>query len=142
MTIRNQFIPAARRRVSLLIIAMLSLLPAVRAFDIMPVDITVQLVPPYSSRIVDYVAPGNEKLRIIALQRDLTQPSYRFFLRMEVSVNGRVLFRTSHDWQPPATSIAPGVPVILDGADLQPYFDANHLEFVNFSRDQYIANPN
>ena len=139
---RNHFIPAARRQGALLIIAMLSLLPAARAFDIMPVDITVQLVPPYSSRIVDYVAPGNEKLRIIALQRDLTQPSYRFFLRMEVSVNGRVLFRSSRNWQPPATSIAPGVPVILDGADLQPYFDANHLDFVNFSRDQYIANPN
>jgi len=109
---------------------------------IMPVDLTVQLVPPYTSRIVDYVAPGNEKLRIIALQRDLTQASYRFFLRMEVSVNGQVLFRTNRNWVPPATTIAPGVPVILSGADLQPYFDVNHLDFVNFSRDQYIANPN
>jgi hypothetical protein len=110
--------------------------------SIMPVDITVQLVPPYTSRIVDYVAPGNEKLRIIALQRDLTQASYRFFLRMEVSVNGQVLFRTNRNWMPPPTTIAPGVPVILSGADLQPYFDVNRLDFVNFSRDQYIANPN
>lgn len=110
--------------------------------QVAPVDITVQLVPPYSSRIVDYVSPGNEKLRIIALQRDLTQVSYRFFLRMEVSVNGQVLFRTSSNWLPPATTIAPGMPVILGGADLQPYFDANHLDFVHFNRDQYITNPN
>jgi hypothetical protein len=110
--------------------------------QVAPVDITVQLVPPYSSRIVDYVAPGNEKLRIIALQRDLTQASYRFFLRMEVSVNGQVLFRTSNNWLPPATTIAPGMPVILGGADLQPYFDANHLDFIHFNRDQYIVNPN
>jgi hypothetical protein len=110
--------------------------------QIKAVDITVQLVPPYSSRIVDYVAPGNEKLRIIALQRDLTQASYSFFLRMEVSVNGQVLFRTSSNWQPPATTIAPGMPVILGGADLQPYFDANHLDFIHFNRDQYVTNPN
>ncbi|OQP62620.1 hypothetical protein A3860_26785 [Niastella vici] len=110
--------------------------------QVAPVDITVQLVPPYTSRIVDYVSPGNEKLRIIALQRDLTQASYRFFLRMEVSVNGQVLFRTSRNWQPTPITVAPGTPVILDGADLQAYFDANHLDFVNFNRDRYVANPN
>ena len=137
-----QLISVIRKRYILLFITMLCLLQSALPRGVAPVDITVQLVPPYSSRIVDYVAPGIEKLRIIALQRDLTQASYRFFLRMEVSVNGQVLFRTSSNWLPPATTIAPGMPVILGGADLQPYFDANHLDFVHYNRDQYIANPN
>src|SRR5688572_21716077 len=125
MTMWNQLISVTQKRCILLFVAVLCLLQTAAAQSIAPVDITVQLVPPYSSRIVDYVTPGNEKLRIIALQRDLTQTSYRFFLRMEVSVNGQVLFRTSRDWMPPASTIAPGMPVILGGADLQTYFDAN-----------------
>ena len=112
------------------------------AQNIYPLSLTTQLVPPYSSRIADYAAPGNEKLRIIAFQRDLTQPSYRFFLRMEISVNGKVLFRTSGSWMPNPGTISPGVPTIFNGTDLQPYFDINHLEFVNYSRDQYLSNPN
>jgi hypothetical protein len=138
---RNPYISVPGKRSILLILSTLCLLQFAAA-QVAPVDITVQLVPPYASRIVDYVAPGNEKLRIIALQRDLTQASYRFFLRMEVSVNGQVLFRTSRNWQPPYTAISPGTPVILGGADLQTYFDVNHLDFVNFNRDQYITNPN
>ena len=141
MNTRRSYRSVAIKRSVLFIISALCLLQVAVA-QVEPVDITVQLVPPYSSRIVDYVSPGNEKLRIIALQRDLTQSSYRFFLRMEVSVNGQVLFRTSNNWQPSPITIAPGTPVILDGADLQPYFDANHLDFVNFNRDRYITNPN
>ena len=141
MTMRSQYISATVKRCGLLIISMVGLLQSALS-QVAPVDITVQLVPPYTSRIVDYVSPGNEKLRIIALQRDLTQASYRFFLRMEVSVNGQVLFRTTRNWQPTPITVAPGTPVILDGAELQSYFDANHLDFVNFNRDQYIANPN
>lgn len=141
MTMRSPYISALVKRCVLFIISTFCLVQAALA-QVAPVDITVQLVPPYTSRIVDYVSPGNEKLRIIALQRDLTQASYRFFLRMEVSVNGQVLFRTSRNWQPTPITVAPGTPVILDGADLQPYFDANHLDFVNFNRDQYMVNPN
>jgi TANFOR domain-containing protein len=141
MTMRSQYISATVKRCGLLIVSALCLLQSALS-QVAPVDITVQLVPPYTSRIVDYVSPGNEKLRIIALQRDLTQASYRFFLRMEVSVNGQVLFRTTRNWQPTPITVAPGTPVILDGAELQSYFDANHLDFVNFNRDQYIANPN
>lgn len=142
MTMRTQLISVIQKQCILLFVTVLCLLQNALPQGIAPVDITVQLVPPYSSRIVDYVAPGNEKLRIITLQRDLTQASYRFFLRMEVSVNGQVLFRTSRNWMPPASTIAPGMPVILGGTDLQTYFDANHLDFVNYNRDQYITNPN
>jgi hypothetical protein len=110
--------------------------------NIYPLELTTQLVPPYSSRIVDYAAPQNEKLRLVVIQRDLTQPSYRFFLRMELSVNGKVLFRTSSNWFPNSTTITPGVPTIFGGTDLQQYFDINHLEFVNYSAQQYLSNPN
>ncbi len=134
MTIKSLYISV--------IISVLCLVQVARAQGVAPVNITVQLVPPYSSRIVDYVSPGNDKLRVIALQRDLTQSSYRFFLRIEVSVNGQVLFRTKSDWQPAPITVAPGTPVILDGTELQQYFDVNHLDFINFNRDRYLTNPN
>ena len=122
MTMRSPYFSARLKRCVLFMMSTFCLVQAAWA-QVAPVDITVQLVPPYTSRIVDYVAPGNEKLRIIALQRDLSQASYRFFLRMEVSVNGQVLFRTNRNWQPTPITVAPGTPVILGGSDLQPYFD-------------------
>lgn len=110
---------------------------------IAPLQLTTQFQPPYSSNINDYITAGSEKLRLIVLQRDLTQANYRFYLRMELSVNGNVLFRTPAGWVPnELINILPGTPTILDGTQLQTYFDANNLEFVGYSREQYIRTGN
>src|SRR5450759_5288226 len=63
--------------------------------QVYPVSLTTQLTPPYSVNLVDYAAPGCEQLKVIIVQRDLTQAPYMLFLKMEIELNGRVIIRTA-----------------------------------------------
>jgi hypothetical protein len=49
-----------------------------------PVQVTPQIIPPYSVYLSDYATAGNEKLRVIILQRDLSRPAYQIRLVMTV----------------------------------------------------------
>ena len=102
-----------------------------------PVQVTVQLVPPYSVYLADYSTPGNDKLRLVVVQRDLTKPSYQIRLRFAVELNGSVILQTSTSFHPPPINLDPGVPMITAGTDLQPYFDSRNLDFIGISRDEY-----
>ena len=105
--------------------------------QIFPVQSSTQLVPPYSVYLSDYATPGNEKLRVILVQRDLTQPSYQLRLVMQVEWNGKVIMRTSRAYNPAPISLDPGVPTIISGAELFPYLDSRNIDFVGYSREQY-----
>jgi hypothetical protein len=102
-----------------------------------PVQATSQLVPPYSVYLSDYATPGNEKLRVILVQRDLTQPAYQLRLVMSVELNGKVILRTARTYNPPPISLSPGIPTVISGADLSPYLDSRNIDFVGYSREQY-----
>ena len=102
-----------------------------------PVQITPQLVPPYSVYLSDYATPGNEKLRVIVLQKDLAQPAYQLRLTMSVEWNGKVIMRTAKTFNPAPINIDPGIPTIISGADLAPYLDSRSIDFVGYNRDQY-----
>ncbi len=102
-----------------------------------PVQVTPQLIPPYSVYLTDYATPGNEKLRVIVVQRDLTQPSYQIRLMMSIEWNGRIIMRTSRAFNPAPINLSPGVPTIISGADLAPYLDSRNIDFVGYNRDQY-----
>jgi hypothetical protein len=111
------------------------LLPA--EAQLYPVQATPQLMPPYSVYLSDYATPGEEKLRLILLQRDLTQPAYQLRLVMQVELNGQVILRTTRSYNPPPISLNPGIPTIISGAELAPYLDSRNLDFVAYSREQY-----
>jgi len=102
-----------------------------------PVQSTPQLVPPYSVYLSDYATPGNEKLRVILVQRDLTQPSYLLRLVMSVELNGKIIMRTSRTYNPPPISLNPGIPTVISGGDLAPYLDSRNIDFVGYSKEQY-----
>ncbi len=102
-----------------------------------PVQSTPQLVPPYSVYLSDYATPGNEKLRVILVQRDLTQPSYQLRLVMSVELNGKIIMRTSRTYNPPPISLNPGIPTVISGGDLAPYLDSRNIDFVGYSKEQY-----
>jgi hypothetical protein len=102
-----------------------------------PVQATPQLMPPYSVYLSDYATPGEEKLRLILLQRDLTQPAYQLRLVMHVELNGQVILRTARNYNPPPINLNPGIPTIISGAELAPYLDSRNLDFVAYSREQY-----
>jgi hypothetical protein len=119
-------------------LAVLALLPLrLPAQTIYPVQSSLQLLPPYSVYLSDYAQPGAEKLRVILLQRDLSQAAYSLRLVFSVELNGRVIMRTVRAFNPPPLSLDPGVPTIISGADLAPYLDSRNLEFVGYSREQY-----
>ena len=102
-----------------------------------PVQVTPQLVPPYSVYLSDYATPGNEKLRVIVLQKDLAQPAYQLRLTMSVEWNGKVIMRTTKTFNPTPINIDPGIPTIISGADLAPYLDSRNIDFVGYNREQY-----
>lgn len=105
--------------------------------QVYPVSVTTQIVPPYSVNLADYVAPGTDQLRVIIVQRDLTQPPYRMYLRMEIQLNGRTIIRTSPEYFAPALTLDPGIPTVISGSDLTPFFDPGNMEFTGYSRETY-----
>ena len=110
--------------------------PAAHA-QLFPVQCTPQLVPPYSVYLSDYASPGNERLRVILVQRDLSQPSYQLRLVMSIELNGRIIMRTSRTFTPPPLNLEPGIPTIISGPDLAGYLDSRNIDFVGYSREQY-----
>jgi hypothetical protein len=102
-----------------------------------PVQVTTQLIPPYSVYLPDYATPGNDKLRLIMLQRDLSRPAYQVRLQLSVELNGRIILQTSRAFNPPPINLDPGIPTIITGVDLQPYLNSNNLDFVGYSRTEY-----
>lgn len=105
--------------------------------QVFPVQSTSQLVPPYSVYLSDYATPGTEKLRVILVQRDLTQPSYQLRLVMSVELNGKLILRTSRTYSPAPLNLNPGIPTVISGADLAPYLDSRNIDFIGYSREQY-----
>jgi A nuclease of the HNH/ENDO VII superfamily with conserved WHH/Fibronectin type III domain len=105
--------------------------------QVYPVQVTPQLIPPYSVYLSDYATDGNEKLRVIVLQRDLSRPSYPIRLSMTVELNNRVILRTTRAFNPSAIYVNPGIPVAISGAELAPYLDSRNLDFIGIDRAQY-----
>src|SRR5450759_2565756 len=106
--------------------------------QVYPVSVTTQLTPPYSVNLVDYAAPGCEQLKVIIVQRDLTQAPYMLFLKMEIELNGRVIIRTSPQYMPPPLTLDPGIPTIISGTDLYHLLDPQNMDFVGYSRESYL----
>jgi Fibronectin type III domain len=119
----------------------IALLSIASCFDmqaqVYPVQVTTQLVPPYSVYLPDYATPGNDKLKLIVFQRDLTRPSYQIRLMLSIELNGQVILRTSPSFNPPPITLQPGQPTRIEGIDLQSYLETVHLDFVGLSRETY-----
>lgn len=103
-----------------------------------PVTASTQLIPPYSLFLPDYYSGGSEKLRVILLQRDLTQAGYDISLQMTVERNGTVIMRSLPSYQPPSITLNGGVPIIVSGTTLADYFLPDNILFSGgYSREEY-----
>jgi hypothetical protein len=102
-----------------------------------PVQTTLQLTPPYSVYLSDYASPGNDKLRLIMVQRDVSKPSYQVRLSFSIELNGQNILRTSQNFNPGPIVLDPGIPMIISGLELQPYLDSRNLDFFGYSREKY-----
>ncbi|WP_343691708.1 fibronectin type III domain-containing protein [Chitinophaga sp.] len=125
------------KRLRSLILLLLTYTCTLQAQDY-PVIASTQIIPPYSLYVPDYYTGAGEQLRVILLQRDLTQPGYDVSLQMTLERNGTVIMRTSPSYHPPAITLAAGVPVIISGTALADYFSVDHLLFSGtYSREEY-----
>jgi TANFOR domain-containing protein len=105
--------------------------------QLFPIQASTQLLPPYSVYLSDYATPGSEKLRVILVQGDFTQPEYQLRLVMSIELDGRIIMRTSRAFNPPPLSVSPGIPTAIAGTDLAPYLDSKNIDFIGYSREQY-----
>lgn len=124
----------ASRSITLLLLTLLTFEAQAQFY---PVQVTTQLLPPYSVYLPDYASPANDKLRLVILQRDLTKPSYQVRLQLSIELNGKTILRTSRNWNPGPINLDPGIPTVIAGVDLQPYLDSRNLDFVGISRQDY-----
>ncbi|WP_299104234.1 fibronectin type III domain-containing protein [uncultured Tenacibaculum sp.] len=92
-----------------------------------PVQVTPQLIPPYSLKISDYATLTNEKLYVNILLTDVNEIGRR--VRLKMYIEGQGLSISSHDMVRGAAPIFVdgGINLRLSNLDLQPYFELNNL---------------
>lgn len=101
-----------------------------------PVQITTQLVAPFSGYLPDYTNPGEEKLKLLVLFTDFTKPSYN--IKLKISIKGQGISITSKPqfFEGPF-ALQPGVPVELSGGDLYNLLNSQNLDFSGITKAQY-----
>lgn len=122
----------------LLIIAAFLLLPGIcLVAQQFPVQVTPQLVAPYTLQVSDYYSPaGNPKLNLLLLLRDFNKPSLQVRLRMSI-VSQSVAIATREDVAFTAIEILSGQPKYIQPVDLTEYFNSNNLTFSGITQSQY-----
>ncbi|MBA2610818.1 MAG: hypothetical protein H0U95_02525 [Bacteroidetes bacterium] len=101
-----------------------------------PIQISTQLVPPYSGYLPDYADPSAEKLKVILQFNDFSVAQYNLKLKFEIKGNGFTL-STKTFYNPPPITLLPGQPLLLSSIDLAPYLNSNNLDFIGINQNQY-----
>jgi hypothetical protein len=101
-----------------------------------PVQLNLQLVPPFSGYLPDYATPGNDNFRVLVLFTDFSYASYD--LKLKIRIEGQGITIQSKPWyySGPFT-VSPGVPQLLSGSDLSGLLNGNNLDFSGITRTQY-----
>lgn len=101
-----------------------------------PVQVSVQLVPPFSGYLNDYAAPGNDNLRIFLTFSDFTQPTYDVKLKFKLTGSNVTIQSKSWYYAGPFT-LEPGVPLMLSGSDLAGMLSSANLDYSGINLAQY-----
>lgn len=94
--------------------------------QVYPVQTSIHIIPPYSTKLSDYLISGSEKLVINLLLSDLQQS------QLDVSVSFKITgpnieLSTNPEIFPSPVNLIPGVPVRLSGTDLMEYLSPENL---------------
>lgn len=101
-----------------------------------PVQVTPQLIAPYSLQLSDYTVGTVPRITVILTNADLAQPLINVRLRMTIR-SQQVLIRTREDVLYPSVSLVAGIPQRLALNDLAAYFNINNLDFTGITRAEY-----
>ena len=114
----------------------LFLLPEISFSQTYPVQLTTQLIPPFSGYIPDFASPGNENLRLLFLFTDFTHTSYDVKLKIKIEGQGITIQSKPYFFSGPVNLI-PGVPQMLSGTDLANLLDEHNLDFTGITQHDY-----
>ena len=101
-----------------------------------PVQVTSQVLPPYSVYPADYVAPGSNRLSLFVFLADVNRPELRVRLRVRLEGQG-VVVQTRPNYLPPPIILQGGLTEQLTGFDIADYFNPENLDFQGITRQQY-----
>lgn len=105
--------------------------------QIFPVQVTPQLVPPYSPYLSDLTAPGTQNFMVQIRTNDITITNYLCRLRITIEGVG-ITLRTKENFIPqPLTLDGGGAPQIIYGEEISEYFHSDALDFSGISRTEY-----
>jgi hypothetical protein len=105
--------------------------------QVFPVNVNTQIIPPYSLYLSDYTSPGLNKVFVNILLQDLNEVDYQARLRLKIEGVG-IRISTDDTAFPEPLLLNGGVPEMLDGISLAPYFDTRNLIFEGFSKSEYL----
>lgn len=100
-----------------------------------PVQSTIQILPPYSLYLQDYVSEDN-KMSVIVLLKDVGRPEYRVRFRFSIEGNG-IIISTDERYLPPPTILQGGVPLMISGPELSEYLNPINLAFSGITRQEF-----
>ncbi|MCA6365308.1 MAG: hypothetical protein IM638_19910 [Bacteroidetes bacterium] len=121
---------------SLLLLVLLLLVPTRISAQTYPVQLNVQLQPPFSGYLPDYTTPGSEQLKIFVLFTDFTRPSYDIKLKFRLQGQGITIENPAYFYAGPFT-VEPGVPLQLSGTDLAQLMAQQNLVYSGITTQQY-----
>jgi TANFOR domain-containing protein len=98
-----------------------------------PVQANVQLLPPYTPYLGDYVIAGSEKISIQLLLKDISVNNYQVKLRLKIEGVGITIQTENHFSGSPIT-LQGGSPILLSAFELAPYFNTRNLQFIGLSK--------
>jgi hypothetical protein len=104
--------------------------------QVFPVQVTTQLVAPYSLYLSDYVSPASDRLVVMAFINDISRPELNVRFRLRIIGQG-ITMETRADYIPPPVSLQGGIPLRLISADLAGYFEPRNLNFQGITRREY-----
>lgn len=102
-----------------------------------PVQVTTQLIPPYSIHLADYVASGTDRLAVTVLLRDINRAELKVKLRVKIEGQG-ITLQTKPSYFPPALILQGGLPERLISTDLVDYFNPDNLDFIGITKRQFL----
>lgn len=105
-----------------------------------PVQVTPQLLPPYSMQVSEYFSPSsaNTKLSLLLLNRDFAKPTLNVRLRMSIE-SQTIRLKTREDVMFTPVTIYAGQPYYVQPSELTQYFNVNNLEISGMNPTEYTA---
>ncbi|WMN10733.1 hypothetical protein QYS49_35790 [Marivirga salinae] len=101
-------------------------------------QVTSNLIPPYSLYLSDYSDANQSKWNIQLLLKDFTQTNYQAKLRITIEGAG-IRLRTRQGYSPGPIRLEPGLPYKLDETDLSNYLNIQNMEVSGINRNQLAS---